>query len=452
MQRGIGCENIHHALGSAPVVLVGLLETASRVAGLLNHDFCPGANRWVDWLKHPSVPLAAAALAALICGVFVNPQAFVLAAALSGVLLLGGAWPWLALRGLTAELEFERTRSVEGEATGVRLRIRNRCPWPVWGLALERGFRRFARENAPFALACIAGGSTSEYRFTFVPDSRGEYPTEPVALRTSFPFGLWSAEAPVRVGSTLLVWPRIIPLESIPDAADLSQASDRVSANRVGDTGDLMGTRLFRPGDSLRRVHWAQTARVGRLIVCERQLAAQSAVNLEVDLDPRSHSLAGRHGTLEWTLRMAASIADCLHGHQARVVVESGAGRIAWLEGDAGRRRGLDWLARIPFEGVAGGGGLPGRREATLLRYVCTTPSGWRARMERGDATATGETRVVLVVAPGEDARSLPPLPRGSLLVWAGELPLASECGGAQSEAERGRLIRRLWERSCHVA
>ena len=72
--------------------------------------------------------------------------------------------------------------------------------------------------------------------------------------------------------------------------------------------------------------------------------------------------------------------------------------------------------------------------------------------MERGDATATGETRVVLVVAPGEDARSLPPLPRGSLLVWAGELPLASECGGALSEAERGRLIRRLWERSCHVA
>jgi len=440
-------------LGSMPRAFIKLLELGSHVAGALNHDFCPGANRWVYWLKHPSVPLIAAAVAALICGVFVNPQAFVLAAALTGVLVLGALWPWLALRGLTAELEFDRSRGVEGEPAGVRLRIRNRSPWPVWGLALDRGFRRFARDNRPFALARVGGWSTQEYRFHLIPEARGEYPTEPVALRTSFPFGLWSAEASVQVASSLLVWPRIIRLESIPDAADLSQASDRVSSNRVGDQGDLMGTRLFRPGDSLRRVHWVQTARLGRMIVCERQLAAQSAVCLEVDLDPAHHSPPGRDGTLEWTLRLAASIADALHGHQARVELESAAGRFVWPEGVAGRRRGLDQLARIPFAGMEGA--IPGGRRgsAALIRFVCTTPTGWQARVGRSGSAGvnTGGIRVMLVVPEGTHPTTLPPLPRGSCVVWAGELPGATAADGSPADEERTRQIRRQWERSCHA-
>ncbi|MFM8580051.1 MAG: DUF58 domain-containing protein [Planctomycetaceae bacterium] len=431
-------------------MLVRLLEVASRVAGVLNHDFCPGANRWVYWLKHPSVPLGAAAAAALVCGVFVNPQAFVLAAALVGVLVLGAAWPWLGLWGLSAELEFDRSRGMEGEPVGLRLRIRNRCPWPVWGLALDRGFRRFDRALRPCALARVAGWSTSEYRFSFVPTARGEYPTEPVALQTSFPFGLWSGRATVRVGAALLVWPRLIPLESIPDAADLSHASDRVASNRVGDHGDLMGTRLFRAGDSLRRVHWVQTARLGRLIVCERQLAAQSAVSLELDLDPASHSPPGPDGTLEWTLRLAASIADCLHGHHARVVVESPLGRTTWLEGASGRCKGLDQLARVPDGGVAGNIPAGTLREAPLLRFVCTTPVGWLKRRTRGGAANT--TRVVLVVPAGTEPESLPPLPRGSLVVWAGPVPQETRHGECHDEVERERRIRRLWERSCHAA
>ncbi|RPI80894.1 MAG: DUF58 domain-containing protein, partial [Planctomycetaceae bacterium] len=237
---------------------------AARLVGILNHDFCPGANRWVYWLKHPAVPLVAAAGAALICGVMVNANALIVGLALVAVLVLGCVWPWIVVRGLRAELEFDHARGREGEPSGVRVRISNRCPWPALGLALERGFSRFGSEEKGVALARIAGWSNTEFRWEFTPDSRGEFPCEPCRLVTAFPFGLWRAARPVRVVAPLLVWPRIVPLASIPDAADLTPAEEGLSPRRVGQTGDLMGTRGFREGDSLRRVHWPQTARQGR--------------------------------------------------------------------------------------------------------------------------------------------------------------------------------------------
>ena len=48
------------------------------VSDILHHDFCPTINHWVYWLKNPMWTLLLAVVGSALCGIFVNPQVFVL--------------------------------------------------------------------------------------------------------------------------------------------------------------------------------------------------------------------------------------------------------------------------------------------------------------------------------------------------------------------------------------
>lgn len=111
-----------------------------RTNAALSHDFCPGANRWVYWLKNPLWSLLLAAGISLLCGVFLKTEALFITAILLLVDCIGVALPWLAMRGVDVHLTFDARRSRVGQPVMVRLRVRNRWPWPIWGLSLVRGF------------------------------------------------------------------------------------------------------------------------------------------------------------------------------------------------------------------------------------------------------------------------------------------------------------------------
>lgn len=411
----------------------------ARLMTILNYDFCPWANRWVYWLKHPLVFFVSAAVGALSCGLFMNPQAFVAVAAIVLTAALGVLWPSIALRGLEGRIEFLTTRVREGQPARIRLRIRNRFPWPVWGLSLAGGLRQ---ASPAVALARVAGWSDSEFDWDFIPDQRGIYPQSVPVLETGFPFGLWQARRTVTVSGELIVWPRIFPLDTLPDLTDDQPSEDRLTDRRAGDAGDLLGTRQFREGDSLRRIHWSQSARHQRLIVTERQAGVQSRARVSVDLDTRHHRGQGPDSSLEWTLRIAASLCESLHANHVEVECVLGHERLV-LTSEASVRRMLDRMAGIPREGLpvecATGQChcAPHRNE-----IVCTTDLGHGERSSR----QRGRRQVVLM-ADGFDAtipsaNSVTELPRCAVRPW---LLL-------HSPADAAANFRQQWRRACRVA
>src|SRR5581483_4791016 len=107
----------------------------------------------------------------------------------------------------------------------------------------------------------------------------------------------------------LLVWPRTYPVMPAPQLSVDQQVEGSFSPNKVGMSGDVLGVRPYRRGDSLRRIHWSQTARHDRLIVCEFQANARPMVQLILDADSRVHSGGGRDGSREWAIRIVASLA-----------------------------------------------------------------------------------------------------------------------------------------------
>lgn len=310
---------------------------------LFTHDFFPSVNPWVYWVKRPIFALLIALAIALVCSIFVSPVALISCAAIVAVILLGYGWPVVTARGLTARLRFLERRISAGDTAHAIVAVRNDWPWPVWGVTVEVDLGGAA--PAAVALAKVAAWSTVEFTWPCVPECRGCYPRTTPRLTTSFPFGLTSAARDAVIQRPLLVWPQIIALDTLADAAETRPAEDLFSENRSGDSGDMLGTRPFRDGDSLRRVHWACTARLGTMVVCERQAAVLSAVRVVFDSDPAVHSGSGSTGTLEQSIRLAASI--CAAYQQANAMVECCFGHESFrvAPGGPGLTRFLDMLA-----------------------------------------------------------------------------------------------------------
>jgi uncharacterized protein (DUF58 family) len=375
---------------------------ASRLDGVLHHDFCPWANRYVYWLKQPIGWFVVAAAMSLIVGVFLGAQGFVLCAAIVGVIALGVVWPWLAIRSVRVALRFDRRRTHEGESVAVELQVSNRLPWPIWGLAIEEGFLAAEqpgdeRDALAVALARVPGWSVNEYRWEYVPECRGVYPTKIPQVTCGFPFGIWTARRPVSSHGELIVWPRTVRLCAMPPLSGRELSVASLVSRRIGHEGDVLGVRPFRQGDSLRMMHWAQTARHDQLIVCERQATARQAVRVLVDTDLASHFGTGTAHSLEWCIRIAASLCQGFVEHLVPVELEIGPRRHRIIPGEAGLRGGLDLLARYQAQATTAANvaadrsdaavhGTCCRRKGTLANgtrtIVVTTDLGWRRTPE----------------------------------------------------------------------
>jgi uncharacterized protein (DUF58 family) len=347
---------------------------------LVEADHFAFVNRYLPW-RYPLGGLAMVAVSSLLCAWFIHVQAYTLLIGVCAVLMLGLIWPWVSVRAIRGRLSFERSRTVEGRAVSVCLTVTNYLPVGIWGLRLYGGAEGWGGKQAVINLAEIPGWRTSEYTFPFVPPARGVYPTGQAALSTAFPFGLWEARRPLAVDSELIVWPGSFPLGPVPEAA----ASDRtregaVHLNRPGHAGDFLGVRPYVRGDCLRRVHWAQTAKRGELIVCERQASANVQIQIILDADPAVHRGSGPQGSREWAIRAAASLIETFLASDALVEMLVGDVYVPTGSGKRHRQRSLDVLARLPDRGVAPLQGLLSspavRRFASGLQVVITTDRG----------------------------------------------------------------------------
>lgn len=422
------------------------LRGLRRVNATLNYDFCPWANRYVYWLKQPIGWFVIAAAASLLIGLTLAPQGFVMCAAIVSFMLVGVLWPWIEVQGLACQLRFVKSRIREGETVSIRLDIVNRWPWPVRGLAVERGFFAAVDKGGnptAVALARIPGWSSNSYYWNFRPPRRGVYPAEQPALATGFPFGIWHARRPIKVFGELIVWPTMIRIDSVPPVHGQDFTVAGMLSETTGDEGDVLGVRPYKQGDSLRKVHWPLTARYNNLIVCERQATARRRVRVTIDTRPAIHRGSITQGSLEWAIRIGATLCRQFHAHNSFVECVLGSQFIIAEAGATGVQRVLDCYALLQPE--TSDDHTPLRikpSNANLLSILVTTDLG-AGHLSRDESF--GSTRLVILRTSGfEAAEREQPLPPQTMTpsqtAWI-DIPGPHQAASA---------FRSQWERICH--
>ncbi len=123
---------------------------------------------------------------------------------------------------------------------------------------------------------------------------RGHFRIEPLMIRTGDPFGFFEASAGVGQGVTLVVYPRVdaLPMWRLPPA---SVEGAHATPERTLQTTPLVSTvRPYAPGDSMNRIHWPTTARLGEIQVKEFDLEQTADAWLFLDLDAATEAGRGR--------------------------------------------------------------------------------------------------------------------------------------------------------------
>lgn len=142
------------------------------------------------------------------------------------------------------------------------------------GKASRRFLSRYARRGkftrAP--LPRLEPGSPVEVRLEITPRRRGRLYFRTLQVACPDPLGLFRAIVPLPVEQSLLVLPRRYQVPDLSLAGTRKYQSGGVAlASSIGDSGEFIGLREYRPGDPLRRIHWKSWAKVGKPIVKEYQ-------------------------------------------------------------------------------------------------------------------------------------------------------------------------------------
>ncbi len=363
----------------------------SRLARVLTTDFCPWANRFVYWLKEPIGWFVLATAASVIVGMYANPVGWTIAGALSCVMLVGMIWPLIAVWASSCELHPEVDAVHEDMSCRMIFSVRNRIPLPLWGLAVEGYLDCEGDESLPVvALSHVPPICVADYAITVEPSLRGHYPIQTPKIACSFPFGIWTARRELRSVKSLTVWPRVYEIAGVcPLTGKVNREIG--DGQRGGRSGEFVGVRDFRRGDSPRHINWAQSARTETLIVTER--GGPQSVEVDIYVDPTTGTGESRR-SLAIRIRVAASILCRLQDSHIPTRVSIGETAIRQASGHLGRRQLLDALADVPIDG-------------RVVTAPQRTASGRMSIEIVGDESGHGANVVVNVIDPNAASRSV---------------------------------------------
>jgi uncharacterized protein (DUF58 family) len=244
---------------------------------------------------------------------------FVLAAMLLGVVITGVVLPGRAVRGVEVERQAPE-RVHQGDELPVAVTVRGG----------RHGIRRGVLVHDPFLdaadlwMGTVRAGERVEITTMRIARRRGGQASGAVSVRSSAPFGVAERRRRVEVGGPgTLVLPAIEPLGELPFVRPVATSEVALhTAPRRGQGPEYLGVREYRPGDSMRHVHWASSARTGVMMV--RELEQEQTRRLAIVLDAsRDDPPSDSPSPLDRVCSAAASIAlgARAQGHGARLVL-----------------------------------------------------------------------------------------------------------------------------------
>jgi len=310
---------------------------------------------------------------------------FLLAAWLLALVVACGAYAWWNRAGLKLHLALERSRPAADspvEELPEQL-LRSGPAVPIFerdGIEMAVGLRTRGSARGP---AWISGqiGDQEVRLGTGVVPTKGwtrpqilpDLPRGPIGamgwtVRSSDPMGFLQSRAASPDLEVALVLPRFTSLVERREARELEAS---IAAPRAGSGNEIFGIREYRPGDSLRRIHWRSSARHGELVVREYEPPGVQTLGIYLDPAPPSAEVADQ------IARLAASEAwDCIR-EGGRVILwapglePSQSPRDLWSQ--------LEWLARYPNSPSGPSSHLPMYGEEVVLIIAGGSPELFEA-------------------------------------------------------------------------
>lgn len=236
---------------------------------------------------------------------------------------------WVVARAryrLACTRRLEPPRVAAGDSAAVALRLDNVSRLPTGLLLVEDRVPYLLGSRPRFVLERVEPRGHREVTYTVRSDVRGRFPLGPLSLRLTDPFGMCELSRSFTAVDRLTVTPQVHPLPTVSLGGEWGGSGESRARSLAAAGEDDIGTREYRYGDPLHRVHWRTTARRGEIMVRREEQPWQSRATVLLDSRARAHRGEGPGSSFEWAVSAAASIAVHLvrHGYAVRLLTDSG--------------------------------------------------------------------------------------------------------------------------------
>ncbi|WP_330183728.1 DUF58 domain-containing protein [Nocardia sp. NBC_01503] len=317
-----------------------------------HRDLSTATDTELRWRPAPLVfMLAAVSVPALVVAVaFGQWQLVVFAAPMLGVLA-------------TAPLQQSRTR-IQVDGVGVLRCFETEEVVLTAGAFVESGHALLRLHSQPVPgmethveETFDSGAAPAGMRIALSAPRWGRYPV-PVRVTALSPAGLAVASVQLPAGQ-VYVYPITDPQRMRLPRTELPERIGSHLTRRHGPGVEFADVRAYAPGDQLRTVNWAVSARRGRLFVTER--FTNRAADVVVLVDTSMQAPGPASDSLELSVRGAAQVAQSALQAGDRTAVVCLGHSPRWLRPDIGRRqfyRIVDTVLDVGDEHIATSGSL----------------------------------------------------------------------------------------------
>lgn len=359
--------------------------------------------------------VAAAGVAGVVAGRVTGIQEL----AITGSCLLAlVVCSWLLMRGAGTDLDVVRSvrphRVEVGDRFTTSIRIHNGRSFLRFPIELTDALD--GRPLAPLTLVQRRTDPACEADHSLPATHRGVTRFGPIAVRIVDPFGLTRTELAVPAPVDVIVLPRIHPVAvGAAAAADDPTGGFRHRRRSSTVSEEFDSLRDYVPGDDVRRVHWASTARVGRPMIRTYQRPSQRRTT--VLLDDRADAYPPNLGAepFERAVSAAASfLVACRDGGDLVRMITAGGDDSGYFDDHQRLDSVLDQLAAARPQAV-------GSLRGAIAASVATSP----------------DDRVIVLTGAAPDAdRALV----AASAARGGEHTVVSTCSTAAAGRDRGVL------------
>ena len=245
-----------------------------------------------------------------VAGMVGTQHLYYMAAILLALPMISYMIGWYSLRGLDFHREIPSS-AWEGEEGNIIYAVKNISPVSRFFLSIHEALPSWIGhpEESPLfnAVAQETARVVHPVRFR----KRGVYQAKSFDITAMDPLGVFAFTKRIPCPAELVVYPMPKPLRAQAlSGSERYGWQDFSSVLLKGTSVDPDGVRMYVPGDPLRRIHWRQTARTGKLSVIEFEEAQSIHLVILLDLQHGTEVGKGTETTLEYGVRLAASSAQ----------------------------------------------------------------------------------------------------------------------------------------------
>ena len=217
-------------------------------------------------------------------------------------------WLLYSMKQLSGSIDVSAKRAEVGSSLLVKYTIRNSASGRFPYIELTNVVGSSFQEASSEKIVNLDANDSAAFEKEVTCTRRGKYSLQEFLVKSGDPFGLYKLSKALAAGEDIIVYPKIIfPAGVYPSARQ--HFGDLVVREKYFENISLLSDlRKWVPGDSLKKVHWKQSARQDKIIIKNYEKKGDALPKIFIDMSRKSYLDDKEHCLEDQAVSIAASL------------------------------------------------------------------------------------------------------------------------------------------------